>query len=183
MKVAITGHTSGIGLAIADAFRARGDEVVGMSRSNGYDLAKKRSKVVKVASKCDVFVNNRHQYNDDTQLQLLFAMAEAWDGQDKTIVNLGSRAGEWYLHGQSDAYSVYKHALDAACQQLFNRPDQRPRVMNVRPGWVDTDSVRRVRAPKLSPQDVARVVMWMIDQPRHVLISSVTLSHHVTGGR
>jgi NADP-dependent 3-hydroxy acid dehydrogenase YdfG len=181
VRVAITGHTSGIGLAIANAFRARGDEVVGLSRSTGYNLAKKRDKVVKAAAKCDIFVNNRHQYNDDTQLQLLFALAELWKGQDKTIINLGSRAGEVYLQGRLDPYSVYKHALDAACQQLFNRPDQRPRVMNIRPGWVDTESVKGWKeVPKLSPDEIARVVMWMVEQPEHVYISSVTLSHHQT---
>lgn len=180
MKVAITGHTSGIGLAIANAFRTRGDEIVGLSRSTGYDLTKHRDKIVKVAAKCDIFVNNRHQYNDDTQLQLLFTLADEWKGQDKTIINLGSRAGECYILGRPDAYSVYKHALDAACQQFFNRPDQRPRVVNIRPGWVDTESVKGRQVPKLSPRDVANVVMWVIDQPAHVYVSSVTLAHHVT---
>ena len=180
VKVAITGHTSGIGLAVADAFRARGDEVVGLSRSTGYDLAKHRDKIVEAAAACDIFVNNRHQYNDDTQLQLLFALAERWKGQDKTIINLGSRAGECYILGRPDPYSVYKHALDAACQQFFNRQDQRPRVVNIRPGWVDTESVQGRQVPKLSPRDVANVVMWVIDQPSHVYVSSVTLAHHTT---
>jgi NADP-dependent 3-hydroxy acid dehydrogenase YdfG len=182
LKVAVTGHTSGIGLAIAEAFRARGHEIIGLSRSTGYDLSGDRRKIVEAAAKCDVFVNNRHQYNDDTQLQLLFALADAWKGQDKTIINLGSRAGECYILGRPDPYSVYKHALDAACQQFFNRQDQRPRVVNIRPGWVDTESVKGSQAVKLSPRDVANVVMWVIDQPRHVYVSSVTLSHHTTQG-
>jgi NADP-dependent 3-hydroxy acid dehydrogenase YdfG len=180
VKVAITGHTSGIGLAIADAFRARGAEIVGLSRSTGYDMAARRDEMVAAAAACDIFVNNRHQYNDDSQLQLLFRLAEAWQGQDKTIINLGSRAGECYIIGRPDPYSVYKHALDAACQQLFDRADQRPRVVNIRPGFVDTDSVKGAQVPKLSPQDIARVVMWVVDQPAHVYISSVTLAHHVT---
>lgn len=180
MKVAITGHTSGIGLAIANAFRARGDEILGLSRSTGYDLTEHRDKIVEAAANSDIFVNNRHQYNDDTQLQLLFRLADEWKGQDKTIINLGSRAGECYLLGRPDPYSVYKHALDAACQQFFNRPDQRPRVVNIRPGWVDTESVKGRPVPKLSPDDVAKVVMWVIDQPTHVYVSSVTLAHHAT---
>jgi NADP-dependent 3-hydroxy acid dehydrogenase YdfG len=180
LKVAITGHTGGIGLAIADAFRARGHEIVGLSRSTGFDLSGDRDRIVEAASRCDLFVNNRHQYNDDTQLQLLFAVAEAWKAQDKTIINLGSRAGECYIQGRSDPYSVYKHALDSACQQFFERPDQRPRVVNIRPGWVDTDSVKGTQVSKLSPRDVANVVMWVVDQPSHIYVSSVTLAHHVT---
>ena len=102
VKVAITGHTSGIGLAIADAFRARGAEVVGLSRSTGFDMAARRDQIVAAAAPCDIFVNNRHQYNDDSQLQLLFRLADAWQGQDKTIINLGSRAGECYVIGRPD---------------------------------------------------------------------------------
>ena len=181
MRVAVTGHTGGIGLAIAEAFRARGHEVLGLSRSTGYDLARP-DRIVEAAAECDLLVNNRHQYNDDSQLQVLFRMAERWSGQDKTIINLGSRAGECYILGRQDAYSVYKHALDAACQQLSNRSDPRPRVVNIRPGWVDTDSVKGRQVPKLSPEDVARVVIWVVDQPAHVYVSSVTLSHHTTGG-
>jgi NADP-dependent 3-hydroxy acid dehydrogenase YdfG len=180
VKVAITGHTGGIGLAIADAFRARGHEVLGLSRSTGYDLAQPE-RIVEAAAGCDVLVNNRHQYNDDSQLQVLFRMTERWRGQDKTIVNLGSRAGECYVLGRQDPYSIYKHALDAACQQLSSRADQRPRVVNIRPGWVDTDSVKGQRVPKLGAADVARVVMWVVEQPAHVYVSSVTLAHHTTG--
>lgn len=180
MKVAITGHTGGIGRAIADAFRERGHEVVGLSRSTGYDLARPE-RIVDAAEDCDVLVNNRHQYDDDSQLRVLFLMAERWRGRDRLIVNLGSRAGECYVQGRVDPYSIYKHALDAACEQLTSRPDQLPRVVNVRPGFVDTDSVKGHRAFKLGPPDVARVVMWIVEQPPHVHVSSVTLSHHTTG--
>lgn len=178
----MTGHTSGIGLAIADAFRSRGDDVVGLSRSTGYHLPRDREKVVEAAAQCDVFVNSRHQHDDDSQLQLLFAVAQKWKGQDKTIVNLGSCAGLSSRPGPPQADSALKVALDAACQQLFNRQDQRPRVVNIRPGWVDTESVKDKQVPKLSPRDVANVVMWVIAQPRHVYVSSVTLAHHVTQG-
>jgi NAD(P)-dependent dehydrogenase (short-subunit alcohol dehydrogenase family) len=181
VKVAITGHTSGIGLAIADAFRARGDEVVGLSRTTGYDLVRDREKIVEAVSRCDLFVNNRHQPNDDAQIRLLFAVAQKWKGQDKTIVNLGSCAQGSSLPGQPNPDSVYKHALDAACQQLFNRQDQRPRVVNIRPGWVDTESVKGREAAKLSPRDVAEVVMWVVGQPAHLYVSSVTLARHLTG--
>jgi NADP-dependent 3-hydroxy acid dehydrogenase YdfG len=180
MRVAITGHTGGIGLAIADAFRARGDEVLGLSRSTGHDLARPEE-IVAAAEGCDVLVNNRHQYNDDCQLRVLFLMAERWRGQDKLIVNMGSRAGECYVQGREDPYSIYKHALDAACEQLSSRPDQQPRVVNVRPGFVDTDSVRGHQVFKLGPEDIARVVLWIVEQPPHVHVSSVTLSHHTTG--
>ena len=110
-------------------------------------------------------------------------MTKAWQGQDKTIINLGSRAGERQGNGGRDQHAVYMRALDAACQQLFNRADQRPRVVNIRSDADEAESAGGDQAPKLSPQDVARAVMWVVDQPRHVYVSSVTLARHATQDR
>jgi NADP-dependent 3-hydroxy acid dehydrogenase YdfG len=170
VKVAITGHADGIGRALADAFRARGAEVVGLPVSSGHDSAAHRDRVASAAADCDVFVNAADPHDADTQIQLLFRLTKAWQGQDKTIINLGSAAGESHVNGAPGQHAVYMRAVDAACQQLFNRADQRPRVVNIRPG----------QTPQLGPEDVARVVMWVIDQPRHVYISSVTLAHRAT---
>ena len=37
-KIAVIGHTKGIGKAIAKLYKKKGFEIVGLSRSNGYDL-------------------------------------------------------------------------------------------------------------------------------------------------
>ena len=180
MKVAITGHTDGIGKAIAEAFEARGDEVVGMSRSTGFPLPQAYGGIIQVAKDCDIFVNNRHQYNDDTQLRLLYDMFEEWKGQNKRIIVIGSRAGEMYMLGEVNRYAVYKHAIDGACRQLFNRADQRPMVTNIRPGYVDTASIAGVmHQPKLDPEDVAHAVMYAVDAPYYV--PQVTLSKQKFG--
>ena len=59
MKIAITGHTAGIGKAIAESCEAAGHEVVGFSRTTGYHLFKDLELVVADAEDCDVFINNR----------------------------------------------------------------------------------------------------------------------------
>ena len=64
MKVAITGHTKGIGRAIADLYYT--DEVVGFSRSNGYDISVEESisRIITESLECDIFVNNAyHAFN------------------------------------------------------------------------------------------------------------------------
>jgi NADP-dependent 3-hydroxy acid dehydrogenase YdfG len=182
VKVAIMGHADGIGRAIADAFRARGAEVVGLPPSSGNDLSAHRERIAAAAADCDVFVNAPDPHDPDTQIQLLFRLTRAWQGQDRTIVNLGSTAGERPVSGGADPHAVYMRALDVASQQLFNRADQRPRVVNIRPDVPDTAPAKDGQS-RLSPEDVAKVVMWVIDQPRHVYISSVTLAHRETQGR
>jgi hypothetical protein len=60
MKIAITGHTSGLGQAIYNHF-AKQHEVIGLSRSNGYDIAKDQEKVISTVASCDLFFNNAYQ--------------------------------------------------------------------------------------------------------------------------
>lgn len=58
MKCVITGHTSGTGQALYNYFQQLGWNVVGMSRSNGYDITKDQDKIVQDAQDCDLFINN-----------------------------------------------------------------------------------------------------------------------------
>lgn len=172
MNVAITGHTKGIGLAIASSFTNRRHHVLGLSRTSGVVLPRDIDSVIEAIVPCDIFVNNYHQ--DDVQLQLLYGVFRRWEGQhNKHIISIGSRAGECYIRGKIDPYAVYKAAHDAACQQLFNRGDQRPKVTNIRPGYVDTDLLGDKTEPKLDPSEVAQAVMWAMDAPFYV--SQITL--------
>jgi hypothetical protein len=57
MKIAITGHTSGLGRAFYDHF-SKDHEVIGLSRSNGYDITK--DQILNSILDCDLFFNNAH---------------------------------------------------------------------------------------------------------------------------
>jgi len=68
-KIVITGHTSGIGKAIYDKFKEIScHEIVGLSRSNGYDIDNDFDKVIAKAAGADLFINNA--YRDRQQLHL-----------------------------------------------------------------------------------------------------------------
>jgi NADP-dependent 3-hydroxy acid dehydrogenase YdfG len=155
--------------------------VLGLERPADAGTAE-RERIVEAAAACDLFVNDRPIGRGEAQLQLLFRMAERWRGEDKTIVNLGSRSGERSAEGRVDAHAVYQRALDAACQQLFNRADQRPRVVNIRTGPVAGDPEGAPASAALDPDEVARAVLWVLEQPPHVYVSSVTLERHATDG-
>jgi len=73
MKVVITGHTHGIGKALYKHFQTFGGwEVVGLSRSNGYDIDQDFDKVVEAATGCFLFINNA--YRDQQQTKLVHAL-------------------------------------------------------------------------------------------------------------
>ena len=75
MKVVITGHTWGVGKALYEHFQTFfGWEVIGLSRSNGYDIDVDFDKVVKAASGCFLFINNA--YRDKQQTRLVNALKD-----------------------------------------------------------------------------------------------------------
>jgi hypothetical protein len=58
MKIVITGHTKGIGKACYDYFENVGHEVIGLSRSNGYDIKADIDKILDHVMTADLFINN-----------------------------------------------------------------------------------------------------------------------------
>ena len=83
MKIAITGHTAGIGQALAKEYVLDEHEVVGLSRREGNNI-RNISKICDQIEPCDVFVNNAQA--GYTQTELLFEMAQRWTGTKKHII-------------------------------------------------------------------------------------------------
>jgi len=121
MKIAITGHTSGLGLSFYNHATVCNDSLIGFSKSTGFDITDSRSRqdIVKMSSNCDVFINNA--YDKYGQIDLLYDMYDQWHGKNKLIVTVGSyasNAAEWRL--KPCLYSTVKKALDVTTYQLTN---------------------------------------------------------------
>jgi hypothetical protein len=111
MKIAITGHTSGIGKGMYDHFLNQNHEVFGLSRSNGYDISKNIEDIIKVSSGCDLFINNA--YSGDSQLKLLMLLKD----KVNNIVVCGSSSRN-YLNIINNEYSKNKQNLAEVCRLL-----------------------------------------------------------------
>ena len=59
-KIAVIGHTKGIGKAISDLYKTKKYEVIGLSRSNGYDLLNEQEKIMEQIEDCNLVVINAH---------------------------------------------------------------------------------------------------------------------------
>ena len=57
MKIAITGHTHGIGKAFAEQLANRGHSIVGISRSGGENI-RRIPHTASLIEMCDLFINN-----------------------------------------------------------------------------------------------------------------------------
>lgn len=136
MKVAITGGTAGIGLALANIFEANNHEVVALSRRNGYNI-RSLPKVAGMIEPCDMFINNAQA--GFAQTELLFEVWRRWEGQTKTIVNVSTQMTDLLvpLKREWDEYIIQKKALELA-EDLLTERNIWPRQIMVRPGATAT---------------------------------------------
>jgi NADP-dependent 3-hydroxy acid dehydrogenase YdfG len=138
MKIAITGHSAGIGQSLAKVYESKGHEIVGLSRRNGYNI-RSCPKVAGMIEPCDVFVNNAQA--GFAQTELLFEMARRWAGTNKHIIVISSMMTQSPVSslpgiGMTE-YRVQKIALEEAVQQLrYQKLNVKFTI--VRPGKINT---------------------------------------------
>ncbi len=171
---AITGHTAGIGLAISEQLMQAGYQIAGFSRSNGFDISQPgvTAQIAAHSKDAHVFVNNA--YHDFAQCDMLQQMFELWKHQpDKTIVNINSRAK--YGVGKAKFYGQTKKELFAKAKGMMFS-DKQCRIININPGYVETDMVAELHNTynMLSPQQLAEMVVWCINQPQGVEIGELS---------
>jgi len=155
MKIAITGHTAGIGEALAKIYTAQGHEVVGLSRRNGFNI-RNIPKLVEMIKPCDVFINNAQI--SFAQTELLFEMYKTWNTMvGKKIINISTMmtsepAASIPGIGMLEYY-VQKQTLEEAVRQLRYLHNW-PKLYLVKPGAVATQS------GQTSPRPYANVNNW-----------------------
>ena len=176
MKIAITGHTKGIGKAITDCLK-KDNLVLGYSRSNGYDISTPEGvdKVVSAVKNSEVFINNA--WYEFAQADIFTRLYDEWRlDPSKTIVNINSKA----KYGSSSLYAVTKKELFKTASKALIDNDRQCRIININPGFVDTDRVASVPYKKLSPEELAVMIKWCLDQPQHIEIGelSVWITNH-----
>lgn len=141
MKIAITGHTAGIGQAFARYLSARGHEIVGISKRDGHNI-KVIPKVVERIVPCDMWINNAQA--GYAQTELLYKVVEKWYGdRSKMIWNISTMmtqdSGIPDIQGLSYTalaeYKNQKRALEDAAKQLRS---SQVRMCLIRPGAVAT---------------------------------------------
>lgn len=171
MKIAVTGHISGIGKAISEYF-STGNEVIGFSRTNGYDISVSeiRKKICNEIKDSDIFVNNAYHNYDDSQLLLLQDVFELWRGDTtKKIINISSR---WT--NATNRYSTSKKAQDEFCNQhIFNYPA----IINLKPGLIDTPRVANQNGKKQSVSALIEILDFILKNTDYG-IRSITFGYY-----
>jgi hypothetical protein len=144
MKIAITGHTAGIGRAFAQQLGQRGHAIVGISRREGENI-RRIPHTASIIEPCDLFINNAQ--SGYAQTELLYEVWTRWQGQERYIWNISTTMTESPINstpdGQRDIimsqYRNQKLALEEASRQLRFKNNW-PQISVIRPGGVATQA-------------------------------------------
>ena len=176
MKIAITGGTAGIGHALGNEYESRGHEVLRLSRRLGHNI-RAIPKIADVIQPCDVFVNNAQA--GYAQTELLFEMAQRWQGSKKHIIVISTMMTQdpvSVLPGLvMDAYRVQKIALEEAVNQIRYRR-LGVKITLVRPGNIATSADKTV-PPAADVAVWAAVLVTTLDmaQSNNLIIPDISL--------
>jgi len=172
MKAVITGHTSGIGKAVYELLEGAGFNVVGLSRSNGYNIQEADKVVRKVISEDpDIFINNA--YHLKSQTDILKKTYQEFKFQDKLIVNICSVAAliPKTHEDYGMEYASDKRAQRKFCEEVnfeYSKKDfnkVKCKLTNLNFDYVKTNFKSKHdkrKYPNLSPQDVANIIFFVI---------------------
>lgn len=184
MKIAITGHTRGIGQACAELL-AQEHDIIGYSRSTGCDISALAfpKDYWSELDDCDVFINNAH--HEDHQLRILEVLFERWQKQDKLIINNSSMIADLNDATDNDIgdyhdYQRWKRELNQRTEDYWNmayvNADIRIRVSTIYTGATQTElldygvssgTLANVALGRelMQPMDVARAFKCIVDNP------------------
>ena len=178
MKISLTGHTKGIGKGIVDALCDE-HEIIGFSRSNGYDisLGEARDQIVKESKECDVFINNA--FDLEAQFLLFDMFYDKWyHDSSKTIININSIVRH-VKNSRNPIYKNYKVDLHERSLGVMLDLDRRCKIINVSPGRVDTDMIKSLNLPDedmLSPAQFAEYIKWLLSLPPDIEVCELSLN-------
>jgi len=166
MKIAITGHTAGIGKALAKEYVSGGHEIIGLSQREGNNI-RNTPKICNQIESCDVFVNNAQA--GYAQTELLFEMAQRWQGTKKHIIVISTMMTQDPVSNlaglEMDQYRVQKVALEEAVQQIRHRRVG-VKITIVRPGNIATSTDKTV-PPAADVNNWARTLLDLLDTAKN----------------
>lgn len=142
-NIALTGHTSGLGLELTKHF-----QIDGFSRSNGYNI-NDLEKLINAVKDYDILINNA--YNDNQQYLLCKELWKIWkNNPNKKIINIGSHAKDFI---KSD-YGLNKNILSTFTS--YCNLNGKCKVTCINPGYINNDSIKA--------SDIAEIIQWIIDK-------------------
>ena len=146
MKIAITGHTSGLGKYIYDVCVKNKHDVVGFSLSTGYDIDNKSvcSDIISQSKHMDMFINcaygtltDHYVKGANGQVELLKQILSEWqDDNSKFILHVGSK---YMFRNPQKMPSAKIYTLDKRqAHDIIQKYNSKAKVFNFIPGMFES---------------------------------------------
>ena len=138
MKIAITGHTQGFGLSLYKIFKSQDNDVLGFSRSNGFDIGDNliRKQILNEIKNFDIFINNA--YHPQGQIDILNEILKCWDKTEKIIVNISSLIVYKENSCFTEEIQLYRDSK-IKLNNLIGNYTGSIKILNVMPGLMNTN--------------------------------------------
>ena len=178
-KIAVIGHSRGIGKAICDLYKKKKYNVVGMSKSNGFDLVHDQEKILEKIQDCGLVVLNAHA--DRGQLTLLKKIygRHSFDKMKVTVITSTSGIEEEPDYNEFQIWDKFEYVqyceikkeliqyINELQEELISKPLS---VYDVCPDVVDTDMTKGLweNLPKLKADEVAEAVSYCFESTFNV---------------
>ena len=173
-KIAVIGHTKGIGKAICDLYKKKKYEVIGMSKSNGFDIIHDQEKILENIEDCSLVVLNAHAGRGQLNLLKNIYGRHAFDRMKVVVITSTSGLEEEPDYDQFKIWEKFQYVqyceikkeligyISELQDELFSKPLS---VYDVCPDVVDTDMTKGLweHLPKLTSQEVAEAVRYCFE--------------------
>ena len=173
-KIAVIGHTRGIGKAVAELYKKKKYEVVGMSKSNGFDIIHDQDKILENIEDCNLVVLNAHA--DRGQLNILKRIyaQHSFSKMKVAVITSTSGTDEDPDYNQFQIWDKFKYVqyceikkelieyIEELQQELISKTLS---VYDVCPDVVDTDMIKGMweGLPKLTAEEIADTVRYCFE--------------------
>jgi NAD(P)-dependent dehydrogenase (short-subunit alcohol dehydrogenase family) len=181
MKVAITGHTQGIGLALATVFQQYGHTVMGFSRTTGFDISDSHCRGVILSYDVDVFINNA--YHPTGQTDLLKEAINRWHYSNTLIVHISSKCIMFPTDDSDPQVQAFQEIYKAAKleqEQIINAllPHRNPKLLNIIPGVVDAgpSKIYSKDVNKINPAHLAHLIYEAVSMRSQLDIQQIVVA-------
>ena len=174
MKVALTGHISGLGKCLYKMLLDSGHEVVGFDIQEGYDINSKdvRSNILDESKDCDVFINNA--YANPGQFELLRLLVES--NYHNIILNVSTNIIncsqeeldsdiDWQQQPLSlrSNYPVQKKLQDDYICTKRQQHKGQSILLTIQPGWLNTSLVNVPSSRCVDLRHVCKAMIFQIE--------------------
>lgn len=156
MRIVITGHTQGIGQEIYQHWKSQGHDVIGLSRSTGFNVENNLEGVIKEVESADLFVNNANI--GDSQLELIQLSLN----KVPLMIVIGNGLHHYTEYGTFD-YIEHKQKLFDMCKTNIMNVNNSTKILHLGLTFLPHTNVDQENY--ISWEQMFRVVDEWIDNP------------------